>query len=137
MKLIENIRQLDYLKTFSQVMFIFGFFFLGDWLHVFLNLPLPGSIIGLLLLLALLFLRILPLGWIETGANFLLSYLPLFLIPATVGAINYGHVFAGKGSLLILLVIISTLITMAISSHTSQFLARRFDKRKEKLSCKQ
>ena len=125
------------MKTLLQIIFVYGFFFIGDWLHIFFNLPLPGSIIGLLLLLTALLLKVFPLSWIESGTNFLLSYLPLFLIPATVGAIKYGHVFAGKGSLLILIVIISTLITMAISSHTSQFLANRSDKRKEKLSCKQ
>lgn len=127
---------MKYIQMGMQIIIVFGFFFLGDWLHLYFNLPLPGSIIGLLLLLAVLSLKIVSLSWIESGTHFLLSYLPLFLIPATVGAINYGHVFVGKGLFLILIVMISTLITMAVSGHTSQFIAKKSDRRKEKSSCK-
>ena len=127
---------MKYMKTYLQVLLIYGFFLAGDWLHDYLHLPLPGSIIGLLLLWTSLLLKVLPLHWIDMGGHFLLSYLPLYFIPATVGAMNYGHVFEGKGMLLILIIIISTFLTIIISGHISQYFSRLSEERKEQLNCK-
>lgn len=117
---------------FLQVLILYGIFLLGEFLQRFFELPLPGSIIGLLVLWLALLLKVFPLKWIESGSYFLLSYLPLYFIPATVGVMDYGHVFLGKGFLLIPITIISTFLTLWLSGVTSQYLA----KRKEQVSCK-
>ena len=124
-----------YIKIVLQIIVLYGFVLLGNWLRDLLHLPLSGSIIGLLVLLAVLSLKVFRLEWIESGSNFLLSYLPLYFIPATVGVMNYGHIFTGKGFLLIPITIISTFLTMGISSYISQFLANKSVK-KEGISCK-
>ncbi|MER2089840.1 MAG: CidA/LrgA family protein [Sporosarcina sp.] len=116
---------MKYIKIVLQVLVLYGFVFIGNWLQDFLNVPLSGSIIGLLLLLAALSLKIYRLEWIESGAYFLLAYLPLYFIPATVGVMNYWHVFAGIGFWLIPITMISTLLTMWISSTVSQFFSRK------------
>lgn len=126
---------MKYIKTTPQIIALYGFVLIGNWIQYFLHLPLPGSIIGLLVLLAALSLKVFQLEWVESGSYFLLSYLPLYFIPATVGVMNYGHVFAGKGFLLIPITIISTFLTMWISSSISQFLANKSAK-KEEASCK-
>lgn len=126
---------MKYVKIVLQILVLYGFVFVGNWLQELLHLPLPGSIIGLLLLLASLSLNVFQLEWIESGSYFLLSYLPLYFIPATVGVMNYGHVFAGKGFLLIPITMISTFLTMWISSYFSQFLAKKSAK-KEGVACK-
>ena len=126
---------MGYIKIVLQIIVLYGFVLLGNWLRDLLHLPLSGSIIGLLVLLAVLSLKLFRLEWIESGSNFLLSYLPLYFIPATVGVMNYGHIFTGKGFLLIPITIISTFLTMGISSYISQFLANKSVK-KEGISCK-
>ena len=98
---------MKYVKIVLQIIVLYGFVLMGNWLQDLLHLPLPGSIIGLLVLLAALSLKVFQLEWIESGSYFLLSYLPLYFIPATVGVMNYGHVFAGKGFLLIPITIIA------------------------------
>lgn len=105
---------------FIQFLVLYGFYLAGEWLGDFLHLPLPGSIIGFLLLFAALALKIYPLRWIESGAQFLLAFLSLYFIPATVGVMNYGDVFTGKGILLIVIGVFSTLLTMAVSGYLSQ-----------------
>ncbi|MCM3612029.1 CidA/LrgA family protein [Planococcus sp. MERTA32b] len=114
-----------------QFIFIYGFFFLGQLLRELFGIPLPGSIIGFTLMFAALALKLFPLRLVESTATLLLSFLPLFFIPATVGVINYFDVFAGKGFFLIAVVIISTLLTMAASGSTSQYLGRRIETGKE------
>jgi len=126
---------MKYIKVVFQIMALYGFVLIGNLLQNFLHLPLPGTIIGLLVLLATLSLKVFRLEWIESGSFFLLSYLPLYFIPATVGVMNYGHVFAGKGFLLIPITMISTFLTMWISSYISQFLAKK-SANKEGISCK-
>lgn len=61
----------------------------------------------------------------------LLAFLPLFFIPATVGIVDYFDVFTGKGVLLIVVLILSTILTMAGSGLTSQYLSRRSEAGKE------
>jgi len=126
---------MKYIKLVFQILVLYGFVIVGNWLQDFLHLPLPGSIIGLLVLLAVLSLKVFQLEWIESGSYFLLSYLPLYFIPATVGVMNYGHVFAGKGFLLIPITMISTFLTMWFSSYISQVLVKK-SANKEELSCK-
>lgn len=126
---------MKFVKIVLQILVLHAFVLVGGWLQDYLHLPLPGSIIGLLLLLASLSLKLFRIEWIEAGSYFLLSYLPLYFIPATVGVINFGHVFTGKGFLLIPLTILSTFLTMWVSSYMSQFLARKSDKRKEEIPC--
>lgn len=112
-------------KTFLQIIILYGFFMLGSFLREFLSIPLPGSIVGLLLLWAALSFRLIPLRFVEKGAYVFLSTLPLYLIPATVGVMNYGYVFAGKGWLLVVITIGSTFITMIVASVVSQAVSKR------------
>jgi holin-like protein len=121
---------IKYIKIVVQVLLLYGFVLIGNCLQSFFHVPLPGSIIGLLLLWAALALKIIRLQWIESGSYILLSFIPLFLLPATVGGMEYGHIFTGKGFLLIPITMISTFLTMWISGYTSQFIARKSAKRK-------
>lgn len=127
---------LKYVKIMLQILLLYVFVLAGNWVQLYFHLPLPGSIIGLLLLLAALSLKIVKLNWVESGAYFLLSFLPLYFIPATVGVIDYGYIFTGKGLLLIPLVMASTFLTMWVSGYISQRIARKNAERKERISCK-
>ncbi|ANU09132.1 Murein hydrolase regulator, LrgA family protein [Planococcus antarcticus DSM 14505] len=117
---------------FLQLLAITGFYLLGEELQTFFNIPLPGSIIGFLLLFAALMLKIYPLKWIDSGAHLLLAFLSLYFIPATVGVVEYRELFSGKGILLIPIVMASTFLTMAASGWVSQYAARVSTERKER-----
>lgn len=106
-----------------QAGFLYFLFLFGEFLRETFLIPLPGSIIGLLVLWALLSLKVIQLRWVEKGAYLFLSTLPLYLIPATVGVMDHAHVFAGKGSLLIVITVASTCVTMIVASLVSQKVA--------------
>ncbi|WP_203333950.1 CidA/LrgA family protein [Planococcus beigongshangi] len=114
-----------------QIGFLYGFFILGQLLRELFSIPLPGSILGLILMFTALSLKLFPLRWVDSGATLLLAFLPLFFIPATVGIVDYFDVFTGKGVLLIVVLILSTILTMAGSGLTSQYLSRRSEAGKE------
>ncbi|OMC78185.1 hypothetical protein BK125_11540 [Paenibacillus odorifer] len=105
-----------------QVFLLYLFYLAGDYLQKQLHLPVSGSIVGLLLLFVLLLFRVVPVKWIEEGATTILAYLPLFFIPATAGIVNHMDIFSGRGLLLILILIVSSVLTIAAAAHSSQWL---------------
>ncbi|WP_075981939.1 CidA/LrgA family protein [Bacillus massilinigeriensis] len=123
------------IRIILQIFFLFIISFIGEWLHKQLHIPLPGSIIGFILLLICLWSKIIPEKWVEDGAGFILAFLPLFFIPASVGIMNHPSLLSLQGGLLILIVIASTIITMIAAGKTSQFLERKALKRREELEC--
>jgi holin-like protein len=123
-------------KIILQVAILYAFSVAGEAVHQLFNLPIPGSIIGLLFLLICLTFNIIPVKLIEKGASFLLSFLPLLFIPAMAGVINYPSLFSGSGAILLLVVVLSTIVTMAAAGIASQLLEKRVNKRKEKKKCR-
>lgn len=61
----------------------------GQALTGALGLPLPGSVVGLVLLWAALGLKVVRLHWITDAADGLLGILGLLFIPATVGFLQF------------------------------------------------
>lgn len=101
---------------------LYAFYYIGTIIQQFLHIPIPGSVIGLLLLFTLLVTKVIKATWIEEGARFMMNNLVLFFIPATVGIINYSSLFTGKGILLIIIAVISTAFVMVSSGLTSQWI---------------
>lgn len=112
-------------RTVLQVGILYLFFLLGQLIARFFDLIIPGSIIGLLLLLTGLLLRVIPASLIKDGAKLMILFLPLFFIPATVGIVQYPEFLSVKGVLLILIVVVSTCISLALTGWTSQFFEQR------------
>ena len=83
----------------------------------------------MIILFVLLSTNIIKVTWIEEGARFIVNNLVLFFIPATVGLINYLEFFAGKGFLLILIVLFCTSLVIASSGATSQMIIYRKERK--------
>ena len=93
-----------------------------------LHLPVPGGVVGLVVLLALLFCGGIAPRWVKAGADWLLSDMLLFFIPAAVAAVQYGGLFRADGWRLGLVVIAGTLMVMvAVAFAVDQ--AARFERR--------
>lgn len=112
------------LKVIVQIIFIWGFLLLGTWVSNFFSIPLPGSIIGLVLLFICLKLHIIKLQWIDAGASFLTGELLLFFVPAAVGIVQYEDIFGIIGIKLIIVIICSTMVVMA----STGWIAEKFAK---------
>lgn len=72
------------LSWILQVLIILGFLLLGYGIADVLHIPLPGSIVGMILLFISLVTGILKLSWIERVASFQLKHLTLLFIPPIV-----------------------------------------------------
>ncbi|GGP14831.1 CidA/LrgA family holin-like protein [Oceanobacillus neutriphilus] len=116
---------MKYFIMILQISVLFLFNFIGQFIQGYFSLSIPGSLIGMLLLFSLLILKVLPLTWIQSGVDFLLKDIPFFFIPVTVGVVQYLSFFYGKGSLTILLVVISTFFVIGVSGTLTNFLLKK------------
>lgn len=114
------------LKNFIIVIFqaalLYGLFRIGVFIQQMFDLFIPGSIIGMLLFFGLLKFFPAVENFFKIGASFVLAHLPIFFTPATVGIMIYFDLFKGKGMLLIVITVISTLIVLIGSALTTRLV---------------
>jgi holin-like protein len=112
-------------KMILQIAFLVILFQVGTWITDVLNLPIPGSMVGLTILFLLLLFKLIKLEWIEKGASWLLAELMLFFIPAAVGVINYQQALGSQWGKLLVVIVLSSLTVMASTGLTAQYIAKR------------
>ncbi len=112
-------------KIASQIGLLYIIYMIGRLIQHTFALPIPGSIIGMTILFILLMTNRIKATWIQDGSSWMMKHLVLFFIPATVGIIGYFSFFSGKGSLLVLIVLVSTALVLVISGITGQFVVQR------------
>lgn len=110
------------LETFIVLL---GFQWLGDGLSRWLALPVPGPVLGMLLLLACLLWRQSVPAYLDREIPKLLFYLPLFFVPAGVGLIDYLPLLRQHWWALLLVLIGATLITLLFTAGLLQLLWTR------------
>ncbi len=120
---------MKFTKIIVQVVALYVFYMLGTWIQETLEIPIPGSLIGMFLLLVLLGLKVLPVKWFDLGAETLVAIMPFLLIPPTIGLMNYGAFFMSKGISLFITVLASTFLIIIVAGHTGQYLATRKEKK--------
>ncbi|WP_413507341.1 CidA/LrgA family protein [Serratia proteamaculans] len=103
---------LSRLQVPIQVVLYAVLFLIADRLVQQFHLPLPANIIGMLMLLALILLRILPLNWVRAGSRWLLAEMLLFFVPAVVAVVNYAQLLMVEGWKIFLVIAISTTLTL-------------------------
>ena len=97
----------------------------GTVLAGVLGLPVPGPVIGLLVLLVWLVVggrR--PAGLDQTADGFI-RYLPLLFVPAAVGLVQYPDLLSEKGPALIAVIVLSTLVGLVITAVVFTFVAAK------------
>ncbi|MGB0163364.1 MAG: CidA/LrgA family protein [Candidatus Puniceispirillaceae bacterium] len=74
-----------------------------------LGLPVPGPVIGLLVLLVWLLAGGRRPAGLEAAAEGFIRYLPLLFVPAAVGLVQYLDLLSKQGLVLIVVIVLSTL----------------------------
>lgn len=108
-----------------QLAVIFAICVAGEFLHRIVGIPLPGNIIGMVLLLALLCLKIIKPEQISGVSSFFLNHLALFFLPPSIAIMAVGDDVLSKWPLLLFLCIVFTLATLAVSGRCTQIFIRK------------
>lgn len=81
-----------------------------------MHLPVPGSVIGMVLLTLLLLAKVADPERIADSANLLLENMSLLFVPAGVGLVLYGGVIGSNLIAILLSCMVSTFAVMAITA---------------------
>lgn len=121
-----------FIRIIAQIIILYVFYYAGVFIVELTNLPLPASILGLLLLFICLQLKWIKVEYIKDGAGFLIGFMTLFFIPPMIGIINYPQLFSTAGWLLMASVVVSTLFVILFTSIISQWIEKKEMALKEK-----
>lgn len=99
----------------------------GQWVVEVLMLPIPGGVVGMAALFALLTTRILRPEWVEAGTDLLIRHLQLFFIPAVLAILSYPLLFGPLGLKILLSLIIGVFVVMASVGLAVQWMMRGSD----------
>lgn len=83
------------------------FLLAGTWLQNFLGLPIPAAITGMLLLLVFLIFRGSIPESLQAITRTLSPWLPMFLVPVSVGIVTHKQLLLDHGPLLLLILTVS------------------------------
>ena len=89
---------------------------LGEALTFLLSLPIPGPVVGMLLLFFVLLGSPALMATMEATANELLRHLALLFVPAGVGIIVSAHNVQGHWPAVICAILVSTLLTLVVTA---------------------
>lgn len=99
-----------------QVLLYAGLFVFAQYLVSWLHLPLPANLVGMVLMLALIVCRVIPLNWIRAGARWLLAEMLLFFVPAVVAVVNYTQLLLVDGWRIFAVIALSTLMVLGATA---------------------
>jgi holin-like protein len=94
----------------------------GEIISRFLDLPIPGNVMGMGLLLLGLIVGWIDVKWIEEAAEILLSNMTLFFVPAGVGVMVYSDLIAAEWLPITVATVVSTFVVMAVTGVLAQKL---------------
>ena len=97
---------------------------LGELMVTLLEVPIPGSVVGMgLLLIGLIIRGEVPEGLRLTGEG-LLKVLPLLLVPAGVGLMTHFELLSVYWGELLIALFVSTLVTMFVVALLLKLLSK-------------
>lgn len=97
----------------------------GEVLSRLLVLPIPGPVVGMLLLLGALALRFPEDEHLRGVSSGLLSHLSLLFVPAGVGVMLHARRLADEWPALLVALVVSTVATIAVTGFVADRLGRR------------
>lgn len=106
---------------------------IGEILNELIPLPIPASLYGIVILLALLMSGIIKPESVKKVSVFLIDIMTLTFIPAMAGLMHSFHLLKGSLTAYIVILIVSTYAVMLVSGRVAQRVIREekeFEKKK-------
>jgi holin-like protein len=99
--------------------------FAGVWSVQKAALPVPGNLVGMLALYALLALGVVKIAWFDLTGSFLIKHLAFFFVPITVGLMDSGPLLLARGVGVMVVLTVSAAFGILLAGFVSQALLAR------------
>jgi len=116
------------LKAAVQLLILIGIYQCGNFVSGYFHLPIPGNVIGIVMLLILLWTGVIKVRHIELAANWLLKHLGFFFIPISVGLMTLGDLSAKNSFFILIILIISALIGLVTTGKSAELIITKKEK---------
>lgn len=118
-----------------QLAILFGCLALGELIITLTHIPLPSSILGMLLLTLLLKLKVIRLEWVRSISDFLVTNIGFFFVPPGVAIMLYFDIIKAQFVPIVTASVVSTVLVLAITGWVHQIYGRTV--KNEKISNKE
>lgn len=98
-----------------QCAILFGCLALGELIIYLTHIPLPSSILGMLLLTLMLKLKILKLEWVQGLSDFLVANIGFFFVPPGVAIMVYFDIIKAQFWPIVVSSVVSTILVLAVT----------------------
>lgn len=107
-----------------QLAILFGCLALGELIITLTHIPLPSSILGMLLLTLLLKLKVIRLEWVRSISDFLVTNIGFFFVPPGVAIMLYFDIIKAQFVPIVTASVVSTVLVLAITGWVHQIYGR-------------
>lgn len=114
---------------FKQFLIILVINFVGIIIQTLFHLPLPGTILGMLILFILLWTKVLKIESVEKVCDFLILNMIIFFLPPAVELLEYMSLLKTGFIKILILLFVTTVITMVVTGKTVEFFIKRMEKK--------
>lgn len=115
------------MKIYFQLMYILIFSMIGEALSTGLNLPVPGSIIGMILLFLALKYKWLRLRQIYEAGQFMIENMTILFLPAGVGIMSHWSVISRYWWQISVITGLAIVVNIAVIGWVTQFVKHHFE----------
>ena len=119
------------MKIIRQIGIIFTVCWLSQVIAEFLPFDFPASVIGMIFLFICLVTGLLKIEHIQEKSDFLLGNMAFFFVPAGVSIMNYFDSLKSSAVQLLIICIVSTVITFAVTAYSVKLTMKLMDRRKK------
>ncbi len=119
------------MKIIRQIGIIFTVCWLSQVIAEFLPFDFPASVIGMIFLFICLVTGMLKIEHIQEKSDFLLGNMAFFFVPAGVSIMNYFDILKSSAVQLLIICIVSTVITFAVTAYSVKLTMKLMDRRKK------
>ena len=113
------------MKFLRQFMIILLLSFLGEVLKMFIPLPIPASVYGLVLMLLCLVTGILKTSQVKEAAFFMIEIMHVMFIPAAAGLIDSWKVLQPLLLPILVITVVITIFVMVVTGKIAQMIAQK------------
>ncbi len=103
---------------------LFAFMALGEFVVYFTGVPIPSSIVGMILLAVALKLRVVREMWVNKISDFLVKNLGFFFVPAGVGVMNCFGLISEQWLPIAGASVVSTFLIIAFTGRIHQLIRK-------------
>ena len=107
-----------------QLAILFGCLALGELVIYLTHVPLPSSIIGMLLLTLMLKFKIIKLEWVRSISDFLVGNIGFFFVPPGVAIMLYFDIIKAQFIPLVVASVVSTVLVLSVTGWVHQFYGK-------------